>query len=56
MPLIDFVCTKCGKEKEVLGKSSLYTRICECGEVMTRMVSRSNFELKGSGWAKDGYK
>lgn len=26
-----------------------------CGENLERVVSRSNFVLKGSGWAKDGY-
>lgn len=26
-----------------------------CGGPMRRMISRGHFELKGSGWYKDGY-
>ena len=26
-----------------------------CGEEAKRMISKSNFILKGKGWAKDGY-
>ena len=28
----------------------------ECGSLMEIQISKTNFILKGGGWAKDGYK
>ena len=55
MPLVDFECTKCGVEKESLVKNTTEVLVCECGSPMFKRVGKSNFELKGKGWFKDGY-
>lgn len=57
MPLFDYRCTVCGKVEEVLQKCVKDGEVfCwECNKPMMRMVSGSNFQLKGSGWAKDNY-
>jgi len=30
--------------------------VCICGNVAERQIGLSNFQLKGSCWAKDGYR
>ena len=55
MPLVDFHCSNCGKNKEVLVKDPNGDFRCECGILMTRQVGKSNFSLQGTGWFKDGY-
>jgi len=55
MPLIDFKCSNCGKDREVLLKDPNGQIKCECGILMTKQISNANFSLKGSGWFKDGY-
>ena len=56
MPLYDYVC-KCGTTKEALVKTSLDEVWCpRCDSLMERIITTpSNFQLKGSGWFKDGY-
>lgn len=55
MPLVDFKCKKCGTEKEKLVKDPSAVQECDCGDAMTKQISKANFELKGKGWFKDGY-
>lgn len=58
MPLFEFKCSKCGAQFEKFQKFANVTDVaCEsCGGSTERVVSSSNFALKGSGWASDGYK
>ena len=63
MPLFEYQCDKCGHQVERLQKHDDPPPYCEpCGEAlppeipyMTRQISRTNFRLKGGGWAADGY-
>lgn len=56
MPLFDFVCPTCGEKKELLVKQPAVEVCCEtCHTPMQKQVAKSNFELKGSGWFRDGY-
>lgn len=64
MPIYEYRCPSCGAEVEQLQKYDAEPPACESetcraatGEAVTmeRKVSRSSFELRGGGWAKDGY-
>lgn len=61
MPIYEYKCDGCGHESEVLQRMDDEAPACEqdgCpkkGESLKRKVSRTSFELIGSGWAKDGY-
>lgn len=58
MPSYDYRCNACGKEMEISHRiSEPPRRVCPlCGaEGLERLVSRSSFALKGSGWYSDGY-
>lgn len=60
MPTYEWECPKCHETIE-LWQSLADTNkpLCcreECGGIeMMRIISRTSFQLKGSGWAKDGY-
>lgn len=56
MPIYEYECGDCGKKTEKLVSHSLPEEkkeqiACECGSAARRIVSRSNFELKGT-WFK----
>ena len=58
MPWYEYACNDCGRELEVeqrISDDPLQT--CPtCGsEGLERLVSRTSFSLKGSGWYADGY-
>lgn len=60
MPLYEYGCTNvdCHKVVELLRsmKEADSPVICPyCGHQTTRKVSKSGFQLKGGGWASDGY-
>lgn len=58
MPLYEYACEKCGHHLEARQKmSDEPLKLCpSCGaEALQRLVSRSSFALKGSGWYADGY-
>jgi len=57
MPLFDLSCNNCTvKIYDRLLKSADEVVCPNCNHTMNRMVSKSNFELKGKCWEKDGYK
>lgn len=58
MPIFQFNCPNCKKEKEIITikiSESNSPTICECGSIMNKKVSNTNFYLKGNGWYKNGF-
>ncbi|MBN2720641.1 MAG: zinc ribbon domain-containing protein [Proteobacteria bacterium] len=57
MPTYEYRCDKCGKIFELFQKiTDDPAQICpECGGKVQRLVSASNFVLKGKGWYKTDY-
>lgn len=57
MPIYEYECAKCEKVAEVwqsiTGAGDV--KCPECFETMKRIISKSSFQLKGTGWAKHGY-
>lgn len=66
MPIYEYECETCGEWREELFYRSIPRMVPEsimstcpvCGETngpFRRVISPSNFALKGTCWAKDGY-
>jgi putative FmdB family regulatory protein len=57
MPLYEYMCPRCTRKFEELVSANDPTPVCpDCkSNQVTKLISTSNFELKGSGWYKDGY-
>src|SRR5580698_8443799 len=57
MPLYEYACDRCGKTLEVLQKYSdePLTVHESCGGALEKLISRSAFKLKGSGWYATDY-
>ncbi len=59
MPLYTHRCTKCKAQVEELQKfdDPAPPECPQCKEkgTLERVMGLSNFQLKGGGWAKDGY-
>lgn len=57
MPIYEYQCKECGGEFEYQQRMSDAPKAdCEsCGGQLERVISRSSFLLKGSGWYKDLY-
>jgi len=57
MPVYEYQCKACGKEFEYQQRMSDPDKTtCEaCGGSLDRLISRTAFQLKGSGWYKDLY-
>jgi len=57
MPVYEYQCTACQKEFEYQQRMSDPDKTtCEvCGGSLERLISRTAFTLKGSGWYKDLY-
>ena|SRR5688572_32999855 len=57
MPIYEYVCEKCGDHVEVLQKVNdpPLKRCKKCRGKMEKIVSRTAFQLKGSGWYKTDY-
>ena len=56
MPIYEYKCDNCGYQKEMLQKMGADAPGCDqCSTVMTHQISRTSFQLKGSGWEADGY-
>jgi putative FmdB family regulatory protein len=66
MPVFEYKCKECGNIKEVFNfgswqdcqRASSFKKVkCpKCKIDMEKIISKSNFHLKGNGWFKDGYK
>ncbi len=57
MPLYEYRCESCPKITEAIQKfSDEPLTQCECGGVLTRLISKSSFELKGQGWHVTDYR
>jgi putative FmdB family regulatory protein len=57
MPLYEYQCSKCGNVFEVIQKfSDEPVTVHEgCGGEVVKLISRSAFQLKGSGWYATDY-
>src|SRR3954463_5550497 len=59
MPIYEYVCENCGKLNELIQKvNDPAPEKCEgCGTPgkLTKVLSRSSFQLKGGGWYSDLY-
>lgn len=57
MPIYEYECEKCGAHLEVLQKmgDKALTRCTKCRGKVRKVVSRSSFQLKGSGWYVTDY-
>jgi putative FmdB family regulatory protein len=57
VPIYEYGCEKCEKIIETFqyALSAEPLKCPGCHEPMKKLISRSNFQLKGEGWAKDGY-
>jgi len=56
MPLYEYKCEVCSNIEESIEKINTEKIECPiCNNTAKRIISLSSFELKGSGWYKDGY-
>jgi putative FmdB family regulatory protein len=57
MPIYEYVCEKCGSHLEVMQKHSdpPPKRCRKCRGKLEKIISRTAFQLKGSGWYKTDY-
>jgi putative FmdB family regulatory protein len=57
MPIYEYSCRKCGKTIEVIQKFSdpPLKKHQGCGGALTKLVSASAFQLKGTGWYVTDY-
>lgn len=59
MPIYEYRCAKCGSETEVFQKVSdpapASCAACGVEGEMSRLVSKTSFQLKGGGWFSDLY-
>jgi len=59
MPIYEYECLTCGTIFEawasIKDKNSREHGCTKCKGIGKRIISKSNFVLKGSGWEKDGY-
>lgn len=59
MPIYEYVCSKCDDTIEVMQKfddpAPSPCPACGAGESLSKIVSRSSFQLKGGGWYADLY-
>src|SRR5881296_3137984 len=57
MPIYEYRCEKCGSHLEVIQKfSDKPLRFCSnCKGRLTKLISQTSFQLKGSGWYVTDY-
>lgn len=58
MPIFEYECKHCGRvfESLHLGKITKKSSVCpNCGQLAKRIISVSNFVLKGTGFYKNDY-
>lgn len=58
MPLYEYRCATCDKVFEVIQKFSdaALDKCPDCGKSVEKLMSRTSFQLKGSGWYATDYK
>ena len=58
MPTYDYACEDCSSEEEQVHSITETPEFycSKCGGKMKRCISKTEFVLKGGGWAKDNYK
>jgi putative FmdB family regulatory protein len=57
MPIYEYRCDKCGAHLEVIQRmgDKPLTRCTKCKGKLQKVVSKSSFQLKGSGWYVTDY-
>ena len=58
MPLYNYQCYECGKVQEEMKSVKDRDKSIACDHCMCasdRIIDLAAFQLKGGGWAKDGY-
>ena len=57
MPIYEYECAKCGKTIEVIQKMSdkPLKKHERCGGTLTKLISASGFQFKGTGWYVTDY-
>ena len=57
MPIYEYRCEKCGSHFEVMQKISDNPRktCSSCKGRLTKLISQTSFQLKGSGWYATDY-
>ena len=57
MPIYEYLCEKCGDHIEVIQKVSdaPLKRCGKCRGKLAKTISRTSFQLKGSGWYVTDY-
>ena len=57
MPIYEYACKKCGKTIEVIQKFSdpVLRKHKDCGGALTKLISASGFQFKGTGWYVTDY-
>ena len=57
MPVYEYECSACEKVIEVQQRmvDDPLSQCPECDGPVTKIMSRSSFQLKGGGWYADGY-
>lgn len=57
MPIYEYVCDKCGSHLEVMQKvgDAPLKRCGKCRGKLKKIISRTSFQLKGSGWYMTDY-
>ena len=57
MPIYEYACKKCGKTIEVLQKYSdpVLRKHKDCGGALSKLISASGFQFKGTGWYVTDY-
>src|SRR5438874_2002587 len=57
MPIYEYQCAKCGKTIEVIQKMSdkPLKKHEACGGALTKLISASGFQFKGTGWYVTDY-
>src|SRR5207302_11231652 len=56
-PIYEYECSKCGKTIEVIQKFSdkPLKKHVDCGGNLTKLISASGFQFKGTGWYVTDY-
>jgi putative FmdB family regulatory protein len=56
MPIYEYTCKRCGNFETMQGITEEPLKKCPtCGAKVTKLISRSAFHLKGSGWYATDY-